>query len=154
MTEDLSITFKLNEPSPIVYETQIEGMRHLVDAERFKPIEEFIRANCIIIDDSEKLDGVYAAWARINEQLRDTQLKRLRLGSLTHEPRSKRPNLAQDPDVSGLRGLGHRPSAVYIDEPHYSTAFHCWWGNGVTASKWVEHRVFCKRVVLECLSGE
>jgi hypothetical protein len=160
MTESLSIEFKLNEPSPIVYETQIEGMRQLVDADGFKPIEEFVRANCRVIDNSEQMDDVYETWARIREQIYASELKRL--GSLAIEQGTNLDTLKSDgvyrvasyPDVSGIRGLGYRPSAVYIDEPHYSTAFNCWWGNGVTASKWLEHRVFCKRAVLACLSGE
>jgi hypothetical protein len=160
MTEELSIKFKLNKQAPIVYETQIEGMRQLVSPERFKPIEEFVRAHCRIVDDSEKFDDVYETWARIREQIYASELKRL--GSLPIEQGTNLDTLKSDgvyrvasnPDVSGVRGLGHRPSSVYIDEPHYFAAFHCWWGDGVTASKWMEHRVFCKRAVLACLSGE
>jgi hypothetical protein len=160
MTEGFSINFKLNEPAPIVYETQIEGMRQLVDAERFKPIEAFIRANCRVIDNSEQMDDVYETWARIREQIYASELKRL--GSLRIEQGTNLDTvrsdgvyrMAKDPDVSGLRGLGYRPNTVIFDEPHYTAGFHCWWGNGVTAQEWVEHRVFCKRAVLACLSGE
>jgi hypothetical protein len=68
--------------------------------------------------------------------------------------RGQRANLAPNPDISGVRGLGYRPNTVYIDETHYTEGFHCWWGNGVTPQKWLEHRMFCTRTVLACLSGE
>jgi len=65
-----------------------------------------------------------------------------------------RVNLAIASEVSGLRGLRYQPDSVYFDEPYHPAAPDCEWSNGVTASQWLEHRMFCTRAVLECLSGK
>lgn len=134
MSEGSSIEFKINEPAPIVYETQIEGMRQLVSAERFKPIEEFVRAHCRVVDDSERIKDVHEAWARINEQLRNAYLERL--GSLAVEQGFR---MAPDQEVPGVRGLGYSPSAVYFDEPFDQTAAYDEWSGRTSSSARMEY---------------
>jgi len=117
-------------------------------------VEAFMDANYIVVMPLEAAD------THINKGLWAGYLDRL--GSLAIEKGTNLDTLrsegvyrvAQDPDVSGIRGLGNRPSAVYFDEPYYPTNADCEWADGVTAQKWVEHRLFCKRDVLACLSGD
>ena len=88
-----------------------------------------------------------AADAYINEKLRDGYLERL--GSLASEQGRR---VAPNPEVPGLRGLGHSTYQTYFDEPCYTEENVCRWRDGTSAEKWLEHRVFCKRDVLACLS--
>jgi hypothetical protein len=81
----------------------------------------------------------------INKQMND------KLGALAVEYGYR---VAENPEVSGLRGLGFRPDKVIFDEAHNLSEVYDSGGPDVVAQKWVEHRRICARSLLECLSGE
>lgn len=62
--------------------------------------------------------------------------------------------VASTQEIPGIQDIGYRTSTVYFDEPFDWAEANCQWPDGFVASEWLEHRVFCKRTLLECLSGE
>lgn len=75
--------------------------------------------------------------------------------TLLDNPNFTRQQLASDPEVPKVRGLGLRATAVFIDEPHYSTTSNCNWPNGIyDSAQWATHLSTCQRDLLQCLAGE
>lgn len=109
------------------------------------------------VDAKSYLDSYFAVYytpdqlevfINVNERLEET-FNTTRLGSLSEQFR-----VATNPEVPGVRGLGHRFSSVYFDEAHFTEVAQPRRRHSDDASEWLEHRSFCKRDLLSCLSGE
>lgn len=93
-------------------------------------------------------------WIDAHYDVYETMETHDRLGSLNERARNADFRVAKNPEIPGLRGLGQHGHQVFIDEPYHSAETLCIWREGDAASEWLEHRVFCDRDVLTCLSRE
>lgn len=84
----------------------------------------------------------------INEKLRDGYLERL--GSLAVEQGFR---VAPNPEVPGLRGLGHSFDQVYIDEPFDSTAAYDEWSGRTSSAARMEYGMLRGRNVWISIPG-
>jgi hypothetical protein len=155
----------LIEFKPVIYESQIDGMREISGGMGgWGHIENWIRSEWDVVDDKPQREAIRASWAKIHKLLDDEMYKRFNLHGIAPMGYGKtwlgsqieqQHRMAEDRKVSAVRNRGYSLGPVIIDEANRLTTRDerpAYWepipeSDAILIEEWLQLRSVCRRTL-------